>query len=97
MRIRTRRMNIGLMSAAILLSSAGLGLTTASPASAACDVRSGIIGDVAWAKNVCSAKLYRKFVWGAAPDSPCYIFRPGHSHEVERPFRWATFEGMKSC
>jgi hypothetical protein len=99
MRTRTRRIKIGLTSAAILLSSAGLGLTTASPASAACNVGSGIIRDTAWAHNPCSVKLYRKFVWGGAPDSPCYIFRPGDTKYDEKPanFRWATFDGMKSC
>ncbi|GHG99214.1 hypothetical protein GCM10018780_25750 [Streptomyces lanatus] len=103
MQPRTRRAKaVGLMSAAVLLSSAGLSLTTAPPASAGngCFVLAGIKGDTAWAKGYCDDaddKIYRKFVWSKAPDSWCLPFHGGRQWTHDRPHPGAGFQGMKAC
>ncbi len=101
MRFRTRRVKAGLISATVLLSTAGLGLATASPASAnSCYVMAGVNKEEAWAKGFCSDsddRIYRKFVWNNGPDSICVGFRDGLTMTHERPYPWSTFEGMKAC
>ena len=105
MTIRKRRVRAGLVSAAVLLSSAGLGLTTSTPAVAdgACFVF-GVPyddGKKVRATNSCSGDaretLYRKFAWKNGSDSFCVSFRPFQSYTHTRPNPFATFEDMKAC
>ncbi|BET45238.1 hypothetical protein RGQ21_02200 [Kitasatospora aureofaciens] len=105
MLIYKRRTKAGLAAAAALLSSVGLGVATASPATAAgtCTVI-GVLrddGKQAGAVNQCtgdaSYKLYRKFVWNNGVDSTCLPFEKGQKWYHSRPNPYATFEGMKAC
>lgn len=105
MGIRKRLAKVGLISTAVLLSSGGLSLATATPASAAggCYVTVRVYPDgsseKAYATSVCStgATLYRKFVWNNGPDSICLAFKPGDTWTHSRPYSWSTFKEMKAC
>ncbi|GAA3123072.1 hypothetical protein ACFFR3_35370 [Nonomuraea salmonea] len=106
MNVRTWRAKAGALTAALLLTSAGLSLATASSATASsgkCEVVGWPYnaGRAAQAVNRCSGtaseKLYAKFVWNNGPDSICLTFRPGQIWKHDRPVAWAEFESMKYC
>ncbi|MBC9718979.1 hypothetical protein H9Y04_41280 [Streptomyces sp. TRM66268-LWL] len=96
---RSMRARAALSVGTILLSSAGIGLATTSPAAAADCVLSNNagVGLPTSSKSYCSVTVGRKAQWSFGPDSSCKKFTPGQTRTFLAPYPFSGWSGLKAC